>query len=319
MKTFLILVLALTSFVTTHAQDSYPNRAIRIVVPYGPGNMTDNYARIVGQKLSEALKQPVVVENRPGASAIVGTQAVAQAAPDGYTLLFTASGHVIAPVTYKKPPFDPVQDFAPIGMAIEYPYYLIGATSLPATNVQQLIAYGKANPGRLNYGTLGEGSGGHLLGQIFEQVTGAKATHVPYRTTSGFLTGLQSGEVDFAFDSVGSAHPLVLSGKLRGFAVTADKRVATAPEIPTLKEAGVNGFDALVWLGLLAPTKTPQPIIAKLNNALNQAMQASDTKARIERDGVRLAAGTPEQFAKRIQDDMSVWSAAAKRAGVALD
>jgi tripartite-type tricarboxylate transporter receptor subunit TctC len=133
------------------------------------------------------------------------------------------------------------------------------------------------------------------------------------------LTGLQSGEVDFAFDSVGSAHPLVLSGKLRGFAVTADKRVATAPEIPTLKEAGVNGFDALVWLGLLAPTKTPQPIIVKLNNALNQAMQASDTKARIERDGVRLAAGTPEQFAKRIRDDMAVWSAAAKRAGVALD
>ncbi|MEJ8815684.1 tripartite tricarboxylate transporter substrate binding protein [Variovorax ureilyticus] len=319
MKSILLFILAMGSLLTSHAQDNYPSRPIRIIVPYGAGNATDNYARMLGQKLSEALKQPVVIENRPGAAAIVGTQAVVQAPADGYTLLFTSSGHVIAPVARKKPPYDPIKDFAPIGLAVEYPYYLIGATSLPASNVQELIAYGRAHPGKLNYGTLGEGSGGHLLGQIFEQKTGVKATHVPYKTTSGFLTGLQSGEVDFAFDSVGSAHPLVVSGKLRGFAVTGDKRVATAPEVPTLKEAGVDGFDAMVWLGLLAPAKTPQPIIAKLNNALVHALQSADMKARIERDGLRLAAGSPDQLAKRIQEDMIVWSAAAKRAGVALE
>jgi tripartite-type tricarboxylate transporter receptor subunit TctC len=319
MKKVLTATLACLAMASAFGADDYPNKTIRIVVPFGAGNLTDAYARIAAQKISEELKQPVVVENKPGATSILGATTVAQSPADGYTLLFTASTHVIAQVTRKKPPFDAVKDFTPIGQAIQYPYYMIASTSLPAKNLPEFLTYAKARPGKLNYGTVGEGSGGHLLGVIFGQITGVQAVHVPYKATSGFLSGLQSGEVDFAFDSIGSAHSLVMANRLRGYALTSDKRMPATPQTPTMQEEGVPGFESWLWLGLMAPANTPQSVVQKLNKAMNAAFETPEMRARIEKDGLQLATGTPEKFGQRIQADLQVWGDAAKRAKVALD
>ncbi|WP_447578709.1 Bug family tripartite tricarboxylate transporter substrate binding protein [Achromobacter kerstersii] len=298
---------------------SYPEKPIKIIVPFGAGNLADTYARLLSERLAKTLQQPVIVENRPGATTIIGAQIVAKAPADGYTLFFTASTTVIAAATRKKLPFDPIKDFSPIGMVVKYPYYLIATRSLPVESVQDLIQYGKAHPGRLNYGTLGEGSGGQFLGETLKQSAGFQATHVPYKTTGEMLTALQTGELHFAFDSIASAQPLVAAEKLRGFAITSGARFPAVPDVPTMAESGVKNYEFWLWLGLLAPANTPAPVIEKLNAAVNDALRSPEIAGRVDREGMQLAAGAPDAFAKQMRDDLETWRQAAQRAGVALD
>jgi len=319
MRLILSAILALFMSVQSHAADEYPTGTVTIIVPFPAGGVVDIYARLIADKLQATLKKPFVVENRGGATAMIGTAFVAKAAPNGQTLLFTASTHVISVVARKSPLYKPVDDFAPIINVVEYPFYLVGSPKVPAKNLQEFIAYGRANPGKLNFGTLGPGSGGHLLGETFSQLTEIQAVHVPYRGTGQILLALQSGDVAFAFDSVASAKQHVDSGTLTGFGVTADTRYPNVPDVPTLTEQGMKGFVAQLWLGLLAPANTPAPIIKKINEIVNDALKSPEFVGVNDKNGYRSVGGTPESFAAQIKQDLVTWGEAAKRANVSLD
>ena len=301
------------------AQD-YPSRLIRIVVPFTPGGSTDNYARLISGKLQAAWGKSVIIENRAGATGLIGTENVRKSAPDGYTLLFTSStAQVLGPLLMKPRPFDAVTDFTPISKAVRFPLYLVIHPSIPAKSLREFIAFAKARSGQLNYASSGLGGTSHLVTELFNSATGIKAGHLPYKGTSPALIAVITGEAQYQFNNIGVSQPLVLAGKLRGLAITGDKRSPALPQMPTFGELGVPGLEnAYTWLGMLAPAKLPPAITDKLSAEVIRIMQSPDVEKRVLNDGYMVVANTPKQFAKEIQDDVETWSRVIRENGIKI-
>lgn len=299
------------------AQDTYPSKPIRLVVPYPPGGLGDTLARALGDKLSPRLGQPIIIENKPGASQMIGAEFVAKSAPDGYTLyLGSISSLVLNVKAQSSMNYDPVKDFEPVSLFFTTPLYLVINPALPIQSVQDLIAYGKANPGKLNFGSIGAGSSLHLTGEMFNVMTGMNMVHVPYKGSAPAVTDLIGGQIQVMFDGGTSALPHVKSGKLRALAVTSASRAAGTPDIPTIAESGVAGFDASIWFGIVAPAKTPKNIVQKLSLEINAALNDKALQAKFAPNGVEFAPSTPSEFAKRIQEDLKIWGAIQDKVGV---
>jgi tripartite-type tricarboxylate transporter receptor subunit TctC len=295
----------------------YPSRPIRLIVPFPPGGSTDILARALGQKLSQGLAQPVVIDNRPGAGGSIGAEAVARAAPDGYTLMMGHLGTLaVNPAIYKNLPYDPVTSFAPVSLMAIVPSVLVVNPSLPVTSAAELIAYAKAHPGKLAYGSAGSGSTSHLTTEYFKLVTGTDILHVPYKGVGPMLTDLVSGQLSMGLNGAPAVMAHVNAGRLRPLAVTSVRRLEALPQVPTLDEAGVHGFDASGWYGVVAPAGTPQPIVARLNAEIGRAMQTPELRSRLDNEGALPAPGTPEAFGAFIRVEIARWDAVLKRAGV---
>jgi len=304
MKTLLVLFLALLAGHAT-AQE-YPNKPVRVVVPYVAGGNADIWARTLAQKLTEALKQAFVVENKPGANGGIGSEFVAKSAPDGYTLLAVASGPIVVnPVLYAKVPYDPVRDFAPVAQCAVYQYVLVTRMDAPYKTIGDLVAAARANPGGLAYGSTGVGGGNHLAAELFGLATGTRFNHIPYKGSAPALADLLGGQLTFMFDTVITSVPQIRAGKLRAFAVSSAKRASSLPEVPTMQEAGFAGFDMSQWQGVLAPAGTPRPVLQRLNAEIAKAMHAPDVHERIAvQGGNEIVTGTPEEFAALIRADL---------------
>lgn len=299
------------------AQD-YPSRLIRIVVPFTPGGSTDNYARLIASNLQTAWGKSVIVENRPGATGLIGSEIVRKSPPDGYTLLFTSStAQVLGPLLIEPRPFDAVTDFTPISKAVRFPLYLIVHPSIPVRSLREFVAFAKARPGQLNYASSGLGGTSHLVAELFNSATGIKAGHLPYKGSAPALIAVITGEAQYLFNNIGVSQPLVVAGKLRGLAITGDERSPALPKIPTFGEAGVRGLeDAYTWLGMLAPAKLPAAITNKLSAEVIRIMQSPDVEKRVLNDGYMLVANTPKQFSKEIQTDVGIWSRVMRENGI---
>src|SRR5882724_5625670 len=302
-----------------HAED-YPSRPIRLIVPYAPGGGADSVARVVAKRVAETIGQPIVIENRGGAGSISGTDMVAKAEGDGYTLLLGQSGPIsINPAVYKDLRYDPVKDFAPITMTTAYPYILVVNAKSPVKSVQELVALAKSKPGSLNYGTTGIGAANHLVTELFNSKAGLKMTHVPYRGTALAVADLVAGQLTMVFGDPISVLPHIKSGKLRALAVTSLERSPVAPEVPTVAESGYPGFEALAWHGILAPAKTPPAVIKKLNEEIVQALADPATKALLVNQAMQTVGSTPEEFAAFIQKDIAIWKGVAAAANVTVE
>ena len=313
-----ILLLACLP-VMAGAQSAYPNKPIRMIVPYPPGGPTDVLGRIVAQKLSESLGQQLVVENRPGASGMIGSEIVAKAAPDGYTLLTNASIHVINPSLYPKMSFDALRDFAPVSLIAQVPLILVVNPALPAKSVPELIALGKAQPNLLNFGSSGNAAAPHLAGESFKIATGVRMQHVPYKGSAPALTDLIGGQVQLIFDSMPSAMPHVKSGKIRALAVTTAKRSPTVPDLPTIAESGAPGFDISTWYGVWAPVGTPKDIVNKVAAEMAKALQQPAVRERLAALGAEPVGNTPEEFAAYCQSELAKWSKIVRESGAKAD
>jgi tripartite-type tricarboxylate transporter receptor subunit TctC len=301
---------------TAHAQN-YPNRAITLVIPFAPGGSTSIVGRGIADKMSELLGEKVVVDNRPGAGGTVGTKAVAKSDPDGYTLVLGYTGTLaIGPSLYKNAGYDPRKDFAPIGLIGNAPNSLVVHPSFPAKTIAELIAYAKANPGKVNFGSAGAGTVSHITGEYFAASAGIKLVHIPYKGTGPVLTDLLGGHIPMAFAPIPASHPNVSAGMLRALAVTSMTRSSLLPDVPTIAESALPGFDASLYYGLAAPAGTPRPIIDKLNKALRDALASEEVKRQLTQDGTEITPGTPEDYAAFIDKDEKKWSQLLKASGV---
>lgn len=317
-RAFAALLLACLPL-SLYAQVAYPNKPIRMIVPYPPGGPTDVLGRIVAQKLSESLGQQVLIENRPGASGMIGAEMVAKAAPDGYTLLANASIHVINPSLYPKMNFDALRDFAPVSLIAQVPLILVVNPGLPAKSVQELIALGKAQPNLLNFGSSGNAAAPHLAGESFKIATGVQMQHVPYKGSAPALADLIGGQVQLIFDSMPSAMPHVKSGKIRALAVTTARRSPTVPDLPTVAESGVLGFDISTWYGVWAPAGTPRDIVNRISAEIAKALQQPAVRERLAALGAEPAGDTPEAFAAYCQSELAKWSKIVRESGAKAD
>ena len=300
-------------------KDAWPGRPIRIVVPQTPGASTDLTARLIAQKLSPVLGQPVIVENRPGAGSIVGTELVANATPDGHTLLVVASSITLNPILHKNLPFDPQRDLAPIMQLSSFPNMLVVYPGLPVKTVQDLVALAKSKPGALNYGSAGTATGTHLSAELFKYMTGTDMVHVPYKGGGAAMPALLGGQVQLMFSTTVTAMPHVRGGKLRAVAVTSGKRWPTLPDIPTIAESGVPGYDHTPWNGFLAPAKTPRAVIGRLNEEVAKILHAPDTRSIFTNDGAEPVGNKPEEFAAIIKSETAKWTKVVKAAGIKAD
>jgi tripartite-type tricarboxylate transporter receptor subunit TctC len=299
---------------------AYPNHAIRLVVPFPAGGTTDILARDVAKKLTDALGQSVVVDNRPGAGGNIGADLVAKAPPDGYTLLMgTVGTHAINPSLYAKMPYDHVKDFVPVVLVAGVPNVLVVNPSVPVNTVADLIKLAKSKPGAINFASSGSGTSIHLSGELFKTMTGVDMTHVPYKGSSPALTDLMGGQVQIMFDNLPSSLALIKSGKLRAVAVTSLKRAPALPDVPTVSESGVPGFEASSWFGILAPAGTPAPIVAKLNAEVNKWLQSPEGKEQLLAQGAEVAGGPPEQFVAHIRAETDKWAKVVKASGAKVD
>ena len=299
---------------------NYPAKPVTIVVPFAPGGTTDILARIVGQGLGTELGQPFVVDNRAGAGGNIGASLAAKAPADGYTLFMgTVGTHAINQALYKKMPFDPVKDFAPISRVATVPNLLVAHPSQPYKTVKELIAYAKANPGKVTYGSPGSGASPHVSGELFKSMTGTDLLHVPYKGSAPAMTDLLGGQIAIMFDNMPSAIQHVRSGKPRPIAVTTAKRSPELPDIPTIAEAGVPGYEAMSWFGLFAPAATPKPVLDRLNAALVKVLNQPDVKKKIAEQGGDVVAETPEQFAAFIKAETAKWGKVVKDSGATVD
>jgi tripartite-type tricarboxylate transporter receptor subunit TctC len=298
------------------AAQTFPSRGITIVIPATPGGAIDLTARVMGPKLTDAWGKPVVVENKAGATGIIGTEFIAKAAPDGYTLVLVASSHAINPSMFKKLPYDTVKSFEPVMLTHVLPLMLVVHPSLPVKNVQELIAYGKANPGKLSFASSGPGGAPHMSGELFKSMAGIDMLHVPYKGSTAAHADLLSGRTSLMFDTVTAINPHVKSGAVRALAVTTAKRSAAAPDVPTMTEAELKGYETSTWGGILAPAGTPKDVVDKLNAEMNKALAAPDVRQRMLDAGIEPAGGTPQQFAAFIQSEMVKWGKVAKTAGI---
>ncbi|MEO8630222.1 MAG: tripartite tricarboxylate transporter substrate binding protein [Betaproteobacteria bacterium] len=315
------LACAVASICTSGVRaGDYPDHPVRLVVPFPAGGSADTNARLLGQRLSSNLGQPIIIENRPGAGGNIGTDVVAKAAPDGYTLILgSISSHAINVSLYQRLPYDPVKDFAPISLMCTFPNVLVVNPAVPARNVQELIALAKAKPGSLTFASGGNGTTHHLSGELFKQMTGVDMTHVPYKGNAPAMTDLVGGQVQLMFDNIGNALPFIRAGKIRALAVIGPKRSPALPDVPTLAESGLTDYNVTSWFGILAPAKTPPPVLRKLEAAVAKALQDPSLRDQLARDGVELRPNSPAQFATFLQSEIVRWTALVRQSGAHID
>jgi len=317
MKRIFTCLLALLSagLITKAWSQTYPSKPIRIIAPFAPGGGTDFIARVAAQKLSEVLGQQAIVDNRAGAGGTLGAELGAKAAPDGYTFTLISGSYAVNPSLYKLN-FDPVADITAVIQMSQGPFLVVVHPSLPVKNIKELIALAKAKPNSLNYASSGTGSITHLATALFADMAGIKMVHIPYKGTSPAITDTIAGQTQILFGSVAATLPQMKSGRFKGIAVSTPKRIAAAPEIPTVSESGLKGYEVILWHGMIAPKGLPKPILDRVNGELNKILQNKDMQDKLAGDGVSSAGGTPEQFAALIKRDIEVWRKVVQKAGV---
>ncbi len=298
---------------------SYPTKVIRIIVPQSAGGSTDLVARPIAKLLSESLGQSVIVDNRPGSGSIIGCDAVAKSAPDGYTLLMVAASFSISPAVYKQLPFDPIQDFAPITQVSAFPNILVVQSATPVRSVAEFIAYVKARPGQLNYGSSGIGTGTHLSTEMLKYLAGLDIVNVPYKGGAPSVAALLAGQVQVVLATISTALPHVKSGELRALAVTTAQRWPSVPELPTLAESGVPGYDYASWVGMLAPAKTPAAVVQRLWKETDKAARSPEMKKILAQEAAEPVGNSPEQFAAIIRREIGTWKKVVQAAGIKAD
>ena len=313
-----IAVLCLVAASGAWAQ-SYPSRPVKIVVPYGVGGSADVYARYLGAKLSESMGQPVVVENRPGAGSIVGTDAVAKSDPDGYTLLMMSNTHTVNETLVAKKPFELMRDLAPITGVSYSDLLMVIHPSVPANNLKEFIAYAKANPGKLNYASSGNGTPYHMAGELFKAMAGVDIVHIPHKGSDQARAAVLGGQVQMMFDAVPTMAASAAAGKVRALATTGSKRSAVTPNIPTVAEAGVPGYEAGIWLGLMAPAKTPRPVLERINTEVNKIINSPETKETWAKQGTIAMGMSIDQFDKFLREEIVKWAKVVKVSGATVD
>ena len=296
----------------------WPNRPLRYIVPFPPGGFNDTLARTLSSELPKSLGQPLIVDNRPGGNTIIGTEAAAKSPPDGYTLFGAALPFSVIQSLYKTS-FDVTRDFAPITLAGVTPNLLVANPAVPASNVRELIAYARANPGKLNYASTGNGTSNHLSFELFKTMTKTFVTHIPYKGSAPAVTDLIAGQVDVMFDNTPNVLPHVRAGKLKALAVSSKSRTALAPDIPTVDESGVPGYDVSVWFGVLAPAGTPREIVQRLHADIVKILRSPETVERFGKMGVEVVAGTPEQFGAFLKSEVERWAKVVREAGIKAD
>ena len=304
---------------STAAAEDYPNKPIRFVVPFPPGGSADILARTVGDKLAAALRQPVVVENKPGAGGIVGAETVAKSVPDGYTLLFANTNIAINPSLYRSLPYDTEKAFLPVVQLVSVPNLLLVAEDVPVNSLADLIALAKAKPGTLNYASAGNGTFPHLAIELFKLQAGVSLVHVPYRGAAPALNALLAKEVQVLSNDLLNALPLVKAGKIKALAITGNVRSATIPEIPTMAEAGLKNYAAVGWQGVMVPAGTPAAIVARLNSEINKALKDVGLRDRLSAQGLEVVGGTAQQFAEFVRRDTERWRSAVEASGAKID
>ncbi|WP_430422203.1 Bug family tripartite tricarboxylate transporter substrate binding protein [Methylibium petroleiphilum] len=298
---------------------AWPNKPISLIVPFPAGGTTDVLARALGEKLAQSLGQPVIVENKPGAGATLGADFVAKARPDGYTLLMGAVHHTIAPSVYKKLPYDFQKDFAPITTVALVPNVLVVNAATPAKNVAELVALAKAQPGKLTYGSNGNGTAQHLIGTQFENATGTEVIHIPYKGSGPLATDLLGGQITMSFDTVTPVLQHIKSGKLRALAVTTNKRSSALPDVPTLEEAGLKGFNIGTWFGVLAPVATPKDVVSRLNAEMVKVIQSPDFRKRMDEIGAEPIGNSTDQMGQQIKGETEKFAKLVKDAKVTIE
>jgi len=295
---------------------AFPDKPIRIVVPSTPGGANDFLARLVGPKLTEAWRQQVVVDNRPGAGGIIGSEIVARAAPDGYTLLIVATGYTVNPFLYAKLPYDTVRDFTPVTLLASTTHVLVVHSSVPVNSVQELLSLAKAKPGQLTYATSGVGTGGYLAVELFKKMAGIEMIEVPYKGAGAATVAVVGGQVQMLFTQVAPALPHIKSGRLRAIATTSLQRAPELPDVPTMSESGLTGFQVDAWVGMLAPARTPKAVVARLQGGITQILHSPEIRARLASFGFEPVGNTPSEFATMIQSEMQKWSKLIRDAGI---
>ena len=309
----------LAASVSGFAQQPYPNRPVKIIVPFAASGPADNYARFMAQRLQEALGQSFVVDNRPGAGSIIGTDAVAKAAPDGYTLLMMSNTQTVNESLIPVRPFNLIKDFVPIAPINYSDLVLVAHPSVPAQNLPEFIKYAKSHPGKINYASSGNGTPYHMAGELFKYMAGVSMTHIPSQGSAAARTDVLSGQVDVMFDAVPTMTENIKAGKVRGLATTGRTRSTVAPELPTVHEDGVPKYEALIWLGMMAPAGTPDAIIQRLNTEINKIVNAPDVKATWAKQGAVAMSMTAPAFAKYVADDVAKWATIVKVSGAKAD
>jgi tripartite-type tricarboxylate transporter receptor subunit TctC len=304
---------------TTPAAAAYPEQPIRLVVGFSAGGTTDVVARIVGKEVGEALGQPVVVENRPGAGSNIGAEMVARAKPDGYTLYMVAVTSAINQTLYKNIRFNLIDDFTPVALAVRVPNVLVVNPDLPVKSVKELVDYAKKNPGKLNFASSGSGTSIHMAGELFKQLADIDVVHIPYKGSSPAVTDLIGGQVDFMFDNMPSSWPQVEGGKLRALSVTTAERSKAAPDLPTMQEEGFPTFDVSSWFGVIAPKGTPDDVVEKLNKAIRAALAKPAVQSQMDDLGAIVADTTPEQFGDFIKSEVENWGKVVTASGATVD
>jgi tripartite-type tricarboxylate transporter receptor subunit TctC len=300
------------------AQD-WPARPVRLILPFPPGGGTDILGRLIAERMSASLGQPVVTENRGGAGGNVGAEAAARSAPDGYTIVLVAPSLAISPTLYSKINYDPVKDFAPVSLVATVPNVMITQPSLPAQSLQEFIAYARARPGALNFGSGGAGTSNHLAGELFNIVTGAKLVHVPYKGVNLAMQDVLAGNVHLVFIGIPAAAPHIKAGKLRALALVAPQRSGALPDVPTVAEAGLGDFEVTTWYGVLAPAGTPKNVISRLNAELVKIMHSPDLKEKLAATGTEPFTSTPEEFAAYIKREIAKWGDVIRKSGAKAD
>ena len=319
LKRGVLLLGLLAASLAGIAQQAYPNRPVKIIVPFAASGPADNYARFMAQRLQEALGQNFVVDNRPGAGSIIGTDAVAKSAPDGYTLLMMSNTQTVNESLIPVRPFNLLKDFVPIAPVNYSDLVLVAHPSVPAQNLPELIKYAKANPGKINYASSGNGTPYHMAGELFKYMAGVNMTHIPYKGSAAARTDVLSGQVDVMFDAVTTMTENIKAGKVRGLATTGRTRSTVAPELPTVNDDGVPKYEALIWLGMMAPAGTPDAIVQRLNSEINKIVNAPDVKATWAKQGAVAMSMTAPVFAKYVADDVAKWATIVKVSGAKAD
>ena len=316
-----LIFLALAAFLATplHAGEAYPLKPIRLIVPYLAGGNADIQARYIAERLSDALGKQLIIDNRGGANGMIGVELVARAAPDGYTLLFVANTFTVSPSLFAKVPYDTVKDLQPISLVGETPALFCGNSALPANNVKEAIALAKSRPGQLNYGSTGHGSPSHLAGALFEIMAGVKLMHIPHKGAVASNIAMVAGETQVGFPSFTSVFPLVKAGKLKAFAITTKKRSTLAPDIPTMDEAGVPGYEASIWNAMLAPAGTPKPVVNRLNETIANILKTPQAAERYANVGAEIRYNSPDELAALIRTELAKWAKVVKAAGIRSD
>jgi tripartite-type tricarboxylate transporter receptor subunit TctC len=315
-----LLALLLSAVVlTAAAQETYPSRPLRFILPFPPGGGTDILGRVIAERLAANLGQPVVIENRGGAGGNVGAEAAARSSPDGYTIVLAAPSLAISPSLYSKLNYDPVKDFAPVSLVATVPNVMVTHPSVPAQTLQEFIALVRSRPGGMNFGSGGSGTSNHLAGELFNIVTGTRLVHVPYKGVNLAMNDVLSGQIHVVVIGVPAAAPHIKAGRLRALALIAPQRAAALPEVPTIAEAGLPDFEVTTWYGVLAPAGTPRPIVARLNAELVKIMHAPDTRERLAAMATDPRTSTPEEFAAYLKQEIAKWGEVVRKANLKAD